>query len=52
MATRVRPESIEKLTGNNYTLWRLNVSLMLEAAKLLKVVNGTDIRHTTDKDKQ
>jgi len=39
---------IVKLDYNNYSQWRLQVTLMLQSLELWDVVSGTSIRHDTD----
>ncbi|CAG7731317.1 unnamed protein product, partial [Allacma fusca] len=52
MATKIRSDSIEKLSGSNYQRWKLQITLLLKAAKLWKYVDGSVVRHKTDKDEQ
>ncbi|CAG7815563.1 unnamed protein product [Allacma fusca] len=52
MAMKIRSDAIEKLNGSNYTRWRLQISLLLKAAKLWKYVDGTEVRDAADPKKQ
>ncbi|CAG7719483.1 unnamed protein product [Allacma fusca] len=50
MATTIRADSVDKLTGNNFNRWKWQISMVLEAADLLEVVDGTQAPPTDQAD--
>ncbi|CAG7650169.1 unnamed protein product, partial [Allacma fusca] len=36
-----KSDAVEKLVGSNYPTWRFQISLVLEAAELFDIVDGT-----------
>ena len=51
MASKLRSDTIEKLDGSNYSRWKLQISLLLKAAKVWKIVDGSEAKPAADADK-
>lgn len=48
MTTSIRTDNVEKLNGGNFNRWKLQISLILEAADLWDVVTGDEVIPESD----